>query len=411
MTICTTWLQDKHYRRYLVFLACFLLLLLVLGTTLCTALTAHAKTILLFHDKVIVTSLLNQGISEQAIAAALTDTPAGDISDGASLLARIGISKTQETRFLPPLYEYAKTTWPLVLSAVLLLSFLLFGGTCLFLSKRDRLYRLASSILNDYLDGDYSRHLPQCREGNIYHMFSCIDRFAAMQQARNEQEHHSKIFLQNTISDISHQLKTPLAALSMYQEIMENEPDHPDIIQKFTAKAGTSIKRMEQLIQSLLKLTRLDAGTILFEKKTCNLAQLVSQSLHDLTTRAVNEGKRIVEEGSPNETLICDPVWTKEAVGNIVKNALDHTQKGGIIRISWKTSPAATSITIFDNGSGIAPEDIYHIFKRFYRSHNSKDTQGIGLGLPLAKSIVEGQGGTITVRSAPGAGTEFTLMF
>ena len=109
--------------------------------------------------------------------------------------------------------------------------------------------------------------------------------------------------------------------------------------------------------------------------------------------------------------LICDMEWTGEAIGNIVKNALDHTQVGGIVRITWNRTPAMFQIFISDNGSGIAPEDIHHIFKRFYRSKHSIDTQGIGLGLPLAKSIIEGQGGVISVQSESGKGTLFTLSF
>ena len=109
--------------------------------------------------------------------------------------------------------------------------------------------------------------------------------------------------------------------------------------------------------------------------------------------------------------LICDMEWTGEAIGNIVKNALDHTQAGGIVRITWDSTPAMFRIFISDNGNGIVPEDIYHIFKRFYRSKHSLDTQGIGLGLPLAKSIIEGQGGMILVQSEVGNGTTFTLSF
>ena len=111
------------------------------------------------------------------------------------------------------------------------------------------------------------------------------------------------------------------------------------------------------------------------------------------------------------QQLICDMEWTGEAIGNIVKNALDHTQAGGIVRITWERTPAMFRIFISDNGNGIVPEDIYHIFKRFYRSKHSLDTQGIGLGLPLAKSIIEGQNGVISVQSEVGKGTLFTLSF
>lgn len=96
---------------------------------------------------------------------------------------------------------------------------------------------------------------------------------------------------------------------------------------------------------------------------------------------------------------------------NLVKNALDHTEKGDSVRIEWKTSASALQIAIEDNGSGIHPEDLYYIFKRFYRSRFSKDTQGTGLGLPLARSIIEAHGGSISVDSELGSGTVFYLYF
>ena len=98
-------------------------------------------------------------------------------------------------------------------------------------------------------------------------------------------------------------------------------------------------------------------------------------------------------------------------MANLVKNALDHMDGGGKVEISWYRSPAMFRIAVKDNGEGIAPEDIHHIFKRFYRSKTAKKREGIGLGLPLAKAIVEGQGGSLSVKSEPGAGTEFTLSF
>ena len=152
-------------------------------------------------------------------------------------------------------------------------------------------------------------------------------------------------------------------------------------------------------------------SSIVFEKNKCRVSELISHSINELTTRAKNENKEIQIEGDDEQQLICDMEWTGEAIGNIVKNALDHTQAGGIVRITWDSTPAMFRIFISDNGNGIVPEDIYHIFKRFYRSKHSLDTQGIGLGLPLAKSIIEGQGGMILVQSEVGNGTTFTLSF
>ena len=115
--------------------------------------------------------------------------------------------------------------------------------------------------------------------------------------------------------------------------------------------------------------------------------------------------------GNGEITLLCDRNWMIEAIGNLVKNALDHTEKGGRIRIEWRAFTSIVQITVKDNGSGIHPEDLHHIFKRFYRSRFSKYTQGIGLGLSLTKGIVEAHNGTIEVDSTLGAGTSFTINF
>ena len=284
-------------------------------------------------------------------------------------------------------------------------------GIFIFFWKRKRLYQQADKILLNYINGDYSCHLPQNYEGAIYQVFSSIEQLATMLQSKNETERKAKEFLKDTISDISHQLKTPLAALTMYQEIIESEPENAETVKQFAAKMGISLKRMEQLILSMLKITRLDTGNIIFEKKSCRVSELIAHSVNDLTTRAKSESKQIQIDGDGEQQLICDMEWTGEAIGNIVKNALDHTQAGGIVRITWERTPAMFRIFISDNGNGIVPEDIYHIFKRFYRSKHSLDTQGIGLGLPLAKSIIEGQNGVISVQSEVGKGTLFTLSF
>lgn len=121
------------------------------------------------------------------------------------------------------------------------------------------------------------------------------------------------------------------------------------------------------------------------------MSELIAHSVNDLTTRAKSESKQIQIDGDGEQQLICDMEWTGEAIGNVVKNALDHTQAGGIVYITWDRTPAVFRIFISDNGNGIAPEDIHHIFKRFYRSKHSLDTQGIGLGLPSPSPLLRGK--------------------
>ena len=402
-------LHDKYNRWYCIFIAALVPLLFLIVLTVIDTQTAAAKEMFLTHDNAIATSLLEEGVSKEVIATALMNTETD--TTGNKFLAKIGLSNNTDIENLPYVSTVKNTTLISLFVMLFLWTLLLFLGTMLFLYRRERLYRKSENIIKDYIDGNYTVHLPQSNEGNIYQLLASVDQLATMLQAKNNTEQKTKEFLKNTISDISHQLKTPLSALVMYQEIIENEPDNPETVREFSLKSGTALKRIEQLIQSILKITRIDAGSIYFEKSNYSIPDILSHAISELTTRANNEKKEIVINGDLEQMLYCDIEWTGEAIGNIVKNALDHTDAGGKITISWERTPAMIRIFITDNGHGIAQEDIHHIFKRFYRSKNTSDSQGIGLGLPLAKAIVEGQGGILSVQSERLQGTTFILSF
>ena len=402
-------LHDKYNRWYCIFIAALVPLLFLIVLTVIDTQTAAAKEMFLTHDNAIATSLLEEGVSKEVIATALMNTETD--TTGNKFLAKIGLSNNTDIENLPYVSAVKNTTLISLFVMLFLWTLLLFLGTMLFLYHRERLYKKSENIIKDYIDGNYTVHLPQSNEGNIYQLLASVDQLATMLQAKNDTEQKTKEFLKNTISDISHQLKTPLSALVMYQEIIENEPDNPETVREFSLKSGTALKRIEQLIQSILKITRIDAGSIYFEKSNYSIPDILSHAISELTTRANNEKKEIVINGDLEQMLYCDIEWTGEAIGNIVKNALDHTDVGGKITISWERTPAMIRIFITDNGHGIAQEDIHHIFKRFYRSKNTSDSQGIGLGLPLAKAVVEGQGGILSVQSERLQGTTFTLSF
>ena len=361
------------------------------------------------QNEAIASSLLAQGVSREKIINAFINN---EISiEGKELLQMLGIDKQNLFLDNHNLSQFQQLTYSYATCISVVLVLILLIGTFYFFRKRRALYLQADTVITKYINGDYSCHLPQNQDGAIFQLFSKIEELATMLQSKSEIEHKSKDFLKSTISDISHQLKTPLAALIMYQEIIAAEPDNVATVTSFSAKIGISLARMERLIQSMLKITRLDTGNIIFEKECILVYELVSYSITDLITRSQNEGKHIFIDGSPNEQIVCDLEWTGEAIGNLVKNALDHTDSGGIIHITWEHTPTMLRIFVIDNGNGIAPEDIHHIFKRFYRSKKTLKTPGIGLGLSLAKSIVEGQGGFITVQSELNQGTTFTLSF
>ena len=248
-------------------------------------------------------------------------------------------------------------------------------------------------------------------EGAMYRLFHEVNSLVTMADAHADSERRAKEFLRRTISDISHQLKTPIAALNIYNGILQQETADAATVREFTSLSEQELDRIESLVQSLLKMARLDAGAITLERAPENVFDLLEHIKRQYSFRAEQEGKEIVLEGDEQTVFSCDRTWLAEAIGNLVKNALDHTSQGDRIWVRWQQSPCLTQITVEDTGSGIHSEDLYHIFKRFYRSRFSKDTQGVGLGLPLAKSIVEAHQGSIEVHSKLGQGTAFTINF
>lgn len=248
-------------------------------------------------------------------------------------------------------------------------------------------------------------------EGAMYRLFHEVNSLVTMADAHADSERRAKEFLRRTIADISHQLKTPIAALNIYNGILQQETADAATVREFTSLSEQELDRIESLVQSLLKMARLDAGTITLERAPENVFDLLEHIKRQYSFRAEQEGKEIALEGDEQTVFSCDRTWLAEAIGNLVKNALDHTAQGDRILVRWQQSPCLTQIAVEDTGSGIHPEDLYHIFKRFYRSRFSKDTQGAGLGLPLAKSIVEAHQGSIEVHSKLGQGTAFTINF
>ena len=248
-------------------------------------------------------------------------------------------------------------------------------------------------------------------EGAMYRLFHEVNSLVTMADAHADSERRAKEFLRRTISDISHQLKTPIAALNIYNGILQQETADAATVREFTSLSEQELDRIESLVQSLLKMARLDAGAITLERSPENVFDLLEHIKRQYSFRAEQEGKEIALEGDEQTVFSCDRTWLTEAIGNLVKNALDHTAQGDRILVRWQQSPCLTQITVEDTGSGIHSEDLYHIFKRFYRSRFSKDTQGTGLGLPLAKSIVEAHQGSIEVHSKLGQGTAFTINF
>ena len=299
---------------------------------------------------------------------------------------------------------YTIVCFLLMSAAILVICYGYFG-------EQHKIMEHAILQITEYISGNKDVTIECNDEGELYRLFHEVNSLVAILNAHAENEKNAKKFLKNTISDISHQLKTPLAALNIYMGLIQDEAEELPTIQEFSRLSEQELDRIEGLVQNLLKITKLDAGMIVLEKSLENVSEIAESVKKHFLFRASQEGKEICLSGSGETAFLCDRSWMMEAISNLVKNALDHTKEGDCIRMEWWVSASIVQITIKDNGSGIYPEDLHHIFKRFYRSRYSKDAQGIGLGLSLAKAIVEAHNGTIEVDSTLGRGTSFTMNF
>ena len=220
---------------------------------------------------------------------------------------------------------------------------------------------------------------------------------------------NEKIFLNNTISDISHQLKTPMTSLIILNDLMYEDLRKETKIE-FLDKIKSQLNRMEWLVKSILKLSKVEAKVINFEKKEVKINELIKRSVAPSLIPMEIKNIKLSINGDENTSYTGDINWSSEAFVNIIKNCIEHTPQDGRIDINYAQNPLYCEVVIKDSGEGIDKKDLPHIFKRFYKGKTSKE-DSVGIGLAMAKSIIESQNGDIYVESEINKGTEFHIIF
>lgn len=266
--------------------------------------------------------------------------------------------------------------------------------------------------LNDYLSlvckGIYDMNIDDNTEGELSILKNNLYKVITLLQSQNEYLKNEKLYLADSIADISHQLKTPLTSMMVMCELLENE-ENPDKRQEFVSVINNQLSKMKWLITNILKISKLDADATEFKRDEVSISKVLDDSSKPFALTA--ELKNIVIQNGANDFVFNgDASWTVEAVSNIVKNCLEHTNDGGKITISSDSTNLYNKLTISDNGCGIAEEDLPHIFERFYHGKNSsKDS--VGIGLALAKTVFEKENASVTVESEHGRGSVFEIRF
>lgn len=266
--------------------------------------------------------------------------------------------------------------------------------------------------LNDYLvrvlaENDTDEILDQ-EEGELSILKTNIYKTTSTLKYQKELLSDDKKNLAAALADISHQLKTPLTSMMVMNDLLVDEKDEDKRIE-FLNTQSSQLDRMNWLIQTLLKLSKLDAGTIVLKREDIPATEIVEEAIKPFEIQFDLRNISFESDVSP-VNIRCDKNWTVEAIQNIIKNCIEHMEDGGQLFVSLADTNIFTQLTIKDTGCGIAADDIPHIFERFYKGKNAgKDS--VGIGLALSKSILEEEQAEINVESTEGVGTRFIIKF
>lgn len=268
--------------------------------------------------------------------------------------------------------------------------------------------------LSDYLRriaaGNLSLELPDYQEGELSMLRSNLYKTAARLRYQAEQMEKEKRYLADALADISHQLKTPVTSMIVMSDLLKTPALEPAKQKEFLMNLDRQLEKTQWILVNLLNLSKLDAGQIQFHAERFSLFELAEEAARPFQILMELKNQTLVLNGDPNAVVTGDRNWTGEALSNLIKNCVEHTPEGGTIWVECRVNSLYTSLRVRDNGNGIAPEDLPHIFERFYKGKDS-EPESVGIGLALAKTIFNRENARVDVRSVQGEGTEFDVRF
>lgn len=257
---------------------------------------------------------------------------------------------------------------------------------------------------NDYTNFDVNK------EGELAVLNSEIYKMTVRLREQTERLENEKNYLKDYLADISHQIRTPMTSINiMISRLSRQELTFEDRF-KMIKEISKLLTRIEWLVTALLKVAQLESDTVKLKKEKTNVEEVVNKALEPLKIQAEIKNIKMKLKIEKNTNYKGDYYWSVEAISNIIKNCIEHSENGGIIEIISEINPIYTEIIITDEGKGICKEDLPHLFERFYRGNNS-GSEGIGIGLYLTKMIVSKQNGVITAKNRENKGAEFNIKF
>ena len=276
----------------------------------------------------------------------------------------------------------------------------------LYKKSQDKKINEISNYMNSVLNGNYSLDIRSYEEGRLSILKNDIYKITVKLKEQTDMAINEKNNLEMILSDISHQIKTPLTSMYVINDLLKSDKLSKKEKIEFLNKNKSQLERIEWLVTSLLKLSRLDNGFVKLKKEKVEVAKLIDNCLNPLLIPIELKNQNVVKQ-IDNFEIDIDFNWFSEAIINILKNAHEHTNAFGTIKVETSDNSMYSSIIISDNGTGISKQDLPHIFERFYKGDNQKES--IGIGLNMAKKIIDLSGGEINVLSTPSVGTTFII--
>ncbi|MBD9158940.1 MAG: sensor histidine kinase [Clostridiales bacterium] len=333
-----------------------------------------------------------------------------EYKDGEEELKKYGIN-IEEVNSIIAVQKQMKTNIILNIVLIVLFSVLYMAIIFIYLKQRDKKINQITQYINEIKNRKYDLNINENSEDELSNLKNELYKITIMLKEESEISRQDKEKIKMSVEDISHQLKTPLTSIMIMLDNLKDNPNmDEDTKQKFIFEISKQVDWINWLVISILKLSRLEADVVKFSNNKINVKKFIDEIIGNLEIPIEIKNQKISIEGDEDASFIGDYKWQQEAITNIIKNAIEHNKENGKITIKYEENVLFTKITIIDEGQGIAKEDLKHIFERFYKAQNSSDNS-VGIGLSLAKNIIEKNNGMINCKSEIGNGTEFIVKY
>lgn len=328
-------------------------------------------------------------------------------SESYEILNKYGLDRLDTVDYLNDNSYINKTIRKYNIIYISILIIIVFSILIIYINKIYNKIKKLSIYANDILNNKYSMDIREYSEGDISNLKNDLYKMTIKLKEQNELSLKDKIYLQDTLSDISHQLKTPLTSMYVINELLYDDKLDKSLKKELLNKSKKGLERIEWLITSLLKMSRLDSGSEKLILERVKLINIINKTIEPIRIPLELKNINLNVSCSNDIKVNVDVNWTTEALINILKNAMEHTLENGNINIVCSDNPLYTMISISDDGCGISKKDLPHIFERFYKGMSNKES--IGIGLNMSKKIIENENGNISVKSKENEGTTFII--